>query len=781
MHTVRTGRLAGPAPAPMAAPELLPLVIGPAAGLVAQLLLLAVLTETVNLSSIGWLVGSGCGAVVAGLLCRGLIARDRPMGPADWVTSGRAVLVGGITALVADSFVQDIPLILLIVLSAIALALDSLDGKIARLTGTVSELGARFDMEVDAFLILVLGIFVAPTIGWWVIAIGAMRYLFVAAGWLIPWLHEPQPFRYWAKVVAAIQGIVLAVAAAGILPQWLSTVALAVALLMLVESFGHSVRYLWGRRAAPAAVGAATPVGAAGAAADQTRATEPAIAMLPDPDPVVDAGSAPGGSNDPPVGRPVGRRSPLRRIAAAVLTVLAALLVWFALVAPNQPDRLEPGAFVRIPVEGLVVLALALIVPRRPRRVLVSVVGIALGLLTVVKLLDLGFYSALDRPFNPLSDWAYLDPAIGVLRDSIGGVGAIALTILVAGLVAGIVVFTPLSVRRLTRASLRHRTASSRAVAVTGLVWIGCALLGVQIAPNSPVASAGAADLAVDQVSQVRSELKDQRSFAGAIAHDPISITPASALLTGLRGKDVIFAFVESYGRVAVQDSALSVGVDRVLDTGTRQLRSAGFAARSGFLTSPTFGGISWLAHSTLQSGLWIDSQLRYDELVASDRFTLSGAFRRAGWRTIVDIPANYKEWPAGESFYHYDKTYDAHNVGYARAVVQLREHARPVRAGGAAAAGAGGAGPLAGDGGGRPGLQPYAVDAAADARRLEVSGRRRGLRRHARPRTDPGAAVERRRPGAGGLRAIDPVLTQRVGLVRDHLRQQRSGPGAAR
>ncbi len=111
--------------------------------------------------------------------------------------------------------------------------------------------------------------------------------------------------------------------------------------------------------------------------------------------------------------------------------------------------------------------------------------------------------------------------------------------------------------------------------------------------------------------------------------------------------------------------SAHRPGVDAVLDAGTEAAAAAGFSARSGYLTSPTFGGISWLAHSTLQSGLWIDSQLRYNQLVASDRFTLSDAFRRAGWRTVGDVPSNYEAWPEGTSFYHYDQLYDAHNVGY--------------------------------------------------------------------------------------------------------------------
>ena len=91
-----------------------------------------------------------------------------------------------------------------------------------------------------------------------------------------------------------------------------------------------------------------------------------------------------------------------------------------------------------------------------------------------------------------------------------------------------------------------------------------------------------------------------------------------------------------------------------------------GSRARSAWLTSPTFGGISWLAHSTFQSGLWVDSQPRYDAVVTSGRQTLSDAFRKAGWRTVGDVPSNTADWPTGRTFYHYDKVYDSRNVGYA-------------------------------------------------------------------------------------------------------------------
>ena len=140
---------------------------------------------------------------------------------------------------------------------------------------------------------------------------------------------------------------------------------------------------------------------------------------------------------------------------------------------------------------------------------------------------------------------------------------------------------------------------------------------------------------------------------------------PGEDLLTGLRGKDVIVAFVESYGRVAVEGSTFSPEIRNLLIDGTTTLRAAGFSSRSAFLTSSTFGGISWLAHATFHSGLWIDSQQRHDQLLSSDRFTLSAAFARAGWRTVVDVPSNRDPWPEGRAFYRFDEDYDRHDVGY--------------------------------------------------------------------------------------------------------------------
>lgn len=217
-----------------------------AAGTVAQFMLLAVLCEAVGLGPAGWLTGAAFAAATWAALTHALRTTWIPsFGPANRVTLARATLVGGVTALVADSFGGRAPVGVLIGLATVALILDAVDGQVARRTGTATPLGARFDMEVDAFLILALSVYVAMPLGTWVLAIGAMRYAYVAASWMLPWLRAPLPPRTARKAVAALQGIVLVIAATGILPQAAARAAVAVALTLLVWSFGRDIAWLW--------------------------------------------------------------------------------------------------------------------------------------------------------------------------------------------------------------------------------------------------------------------------------------------------------------------------------------------------------------------------------------------------------------------------------------------------------------------------------------------------------------------------------------------------------
>ena len=222
---------------------------GAVTGIAAQLAVLAVLASTVGLSRLGWLVGMTCGLATNATLASALARSGATsLGPANRVTLARATLVGGVAAMIADAFVRPVSVPMLLALTVAALALDAVDGWVARRTETTSALGARFDMEADAFLILILSVYVARSVGPWVLAIGAARYALLVAGWFLPWMRAPLPPRFWRKTVAAIQSIVLTVAAADVLPAIVITIGLVAALGLLVESFGRDVAWLSRRR-----------------------------------------------------------------------------------------------------------------------------------------------------------------------------------------------------------------------------------------------------------------------------------------------------------------------------------------------------------------------------------------------------------------------------------------------------------------------------------------------------------------------------------------------------
>ncbi|MDI6100722.1 CDP-alcohol phosphatidyltransferase family protein [Actinoplanes sp. NEAU-A12] len=219
----------------------------PLAGFVAQLLLLGALAVTVGLSTWGLVAGVVYGAVLCGLL--GLALQRAGMTRLGWansVTFSRAILTGGVTALiVAHVAGAETPVALLVTLAGVALAMDGIDGQVARRTGTTTSLGARFDMEIDSILVLVLSVYAGSELGWWAVAIGVFRYAFVAASWALPWLNAPTPPRFSRKVVAAVQGVILVAVASGLLPTLVAVLALVVVLAPLTWSFGCDIAWLY--------------------------------------------------------------------------------------------------------------------------------------------------------------------------------------------------------------------------------------------------------------------------------------------------------------------------------------------------------------------------------------------------------------------------------------------------------------------------------------------------------------------------------------------------------
>ncbi|MER6415794.1 CDP-alcohol phosphatidyltransferase [Streptomyces humidus] len=359
-----------------------------------------------------------------------------------------------------------------------------------------------------------------------------------------------------------------------------------------------------------------------------------------------------------------GRHPRAARVVWWMTTAASLVLVLGALLLPNRLFALHASRFLRLPVEAVIGSALLLALPRRPRVALAALAGTALGALTILNVLDMQFVEYLGRDFNLVLDWTLLSDAQSYVADSLGGAVAVAASIGLAVLVVLIMAVMALATVRLSGLLVRDARRATRGTLIAGTAWVACSVVGLQYA-GAPVASDQVAKTVVSEAKRVRNTLKDEAAFGKVARSDTFGATPADQLVPDLRGKDVVFTFIESYGRSAIEDPGMAPGVDETLAARTAALTKAGFSAKSGWLTSATYGGSSWLGHSTTLSGLWVDTQQRYRTVMASDHLSLTKAFQKTGaWDTVGVMPGVQKGWPEAK-FYGLDKVYNAFGMGY--------------------------------------------------------------------------------------------------------------------
>ena len=411
----------------------------------------------------------------------------------------------------------------------------------------------------------------------------------------------------------------------------------------------------------------------------------------------------------------------------AMLTALAFLIVYLALTLPHEVDQLTPAALVRIPVELLLGVAVLLVLPPRIRHAAALVGGAALGLLTILKVLDMGFLSLLGRPFDPVFDWVLLGNAREFVEGSFGSAGAIGAAVAAVVLVVVVVVATALATLRIARVAGRHRPAAAKAVAVLSVAWVACLALGAQLVAPVPVASRSAAALAYEKAGQVPASLRDERVFAAQAADDAFRATPPDELLTGLRGKDVVFTFVESYGRSAVEDPRYAPVIDPLLDAGTARLAAAGYGAQR--LADVPGGGRRQLDGPR---DVALRREDRQPEPLPQPRHQRPDDPRLGvppGGLRDDQRHAGHHPGLAGGRLLRHRPGARRPEPGLPRPRVQLLADARPVRPVGVRAPGARPDRSRAGVRAGRADLQPRAVDAVPEAGRMGRRRRRLGVR----------------------------------------------------
>lgn len=338
------------------------------------------------------------------------------------------------------------------------------------------------------------------------------------------------------------------------------------------------------------------------------------------------------------------------RFAAA----FAVLYLLFAV--PSAPWAVSLRGLAHMPWEPLLLVVLARAVPPRGWTWTKPVLVVLVTAATVVKVANLAVMQGFDRPFAPLTDLPMIPIALGTLAmNSL-------LVAIAAGAGAVVLIGAVAAAAAWSLTTLGRRTAHW--AGVTGaLAAITLALSFVTTGdPPSPVANAATTSLMRAQAQTLAKDIRDLRVFKAALTQpDP---PPHSQALASLRGVDVLVIFVESYGRSALDRAPYDGIVRPALDDSTRALAEAGFHASSAWLTSATFGGQSWLAHSTVMSGLPVTSDARYQALVRSGRSTLVADFKRAGWRTAAVMAEITGPWPEGR-FFGFDAAYTAHELGY--------------------------------------------------------------------------------------------------------------------
>ena len=318
-----------------------------------------------------------------------------------------------------------------------------------------------------------------------------------------PWLAAPLPFRYWGKVVAAVQGVVLTVAASGVLPRPVGMVAVA-------------------RRAG--AAGRVVRPGRRLAVPHRRRRAHP-----------------PGVVHGPPRWSRPRSSGPSGRAATA----------WTSSPRPRSPGSRWRG-WCWSPSAGAAVPARR---SRGGRRA-----GVVLGAARPSSSSSTwASPQQIGRPFNPMFDWGSFGPAIGVAPRLRRRAPPPTSLLVLAGLgVVLLVAVIAASALRVSSVTARHRRRSARGAGRLGTVWAVCAALSVQLVPGAPVASASTAGLAVAHVRGARAAARDQQRFEEALAPPTRSArSPTPDPLAALRGKDVLVVFVESYGQVAVQGTSL--------------------------------------------------------------------------------------------------------------------------------------------------------------------------------------------------------------------------------
>ncbi len=339
-------------------------------------------------------------------------------------------------------------------------------------------------------------------------------------------------------------------------------------------------------------------------------------------------------------------------------------LIFCVLVLPNHPRTMTWSAFNLWPLELPFILLLMVALGRL--RGLATIIALLLVVATLVKIADYGTFAAYNRTFNPIVDTFLINAGFGLLTSSLGLPLALALTFL--SIAALILLFVLLRIALKAWANVPSHNWM-RGVAAAGVLMTGTwavADVGHHLKhwrfEDSPPGTAWTLRLIYKRGVEMQATATDLRQFRQNAQSDPM--LEAQGLLDKLEGRDVLLVWIESYGRASFDNPLYAQTHQQTLLRAEAEIQATGMTIRSGWLTSPTAGGESWMAHGTLATGLWTSDNGRYNAMIASGRKWLFHYARKAGYQTVVFMPAITLAWPESSAM-GFDHVFAAADIPY--------------------------------------------------------------------------------------------------------------------
>jgi hypothetical protein len=282
--------------------------------------------------------------------------------------------------------------------------------------------------------------------------------------------------------------------------------------------------------------------------------------------------------------------------------------------------------------------------------------GVLYLVLRLFRIGDIALPVYLNRPFNLYIDSAYLFDLYDLLKTSAHQgdflmLSATALTVAL-GVIASSFYAWRTAAGALSDSRVRIIVGGSGLILAAGLVW------GWQAAKPPAMIRLG------QEILSIRDQLEQERAYLARLEKTAKDRAAGPAHLNGLEGADVLLFVVESYGRTVFSRPRYRTAMEATLNGFAKTLDQYGFTAVSAYLVSPTYGGSSWLAHGTLESGVRVANQLEDAALLRSSLPPLASYFRRSGYRTVSVMPGARFLFPEG-AYFDYEQVYYARHFNY--------------------------------------------------------------------------------------------------------------------